>query len=82
MFSPSDIHGGRAYHVPPHSINSRPSAKTQRDTPPSGLNAFPPGFNLTIFRQDEPWVDTATEMRSCTWQAVLKGEKVGLCAGK
>lgn len=82
--------GGRAYygHQDPIDIGGgigvggRRAKKSRRDV--SALNALPPGANITLFQQLEiietfpPAVD---EVRTCTWQQVLRHRDVRACAG-
>ena len=47
----------------------------------TGWNALPPHANLTIFQQLEPWTDSAAAAKTCSWNAVLRGEAVDGCRG-
>ena len=79
--------GGRAYYkalLSPQSkdsINVRSKRKNTDEFSISGLNALPPGTNVTIFQQLEPWTDASDEMRSCTWLAVSNERSVRSCSG-
>ena len=46
---------------------------------PSGSNALPPHVNVTMFRQQENWVNPSVEAKSCTWKAVQEKKDVGNC---
>ena len=74
--------GGHAYHGPQPTIqNSGRKKRKRQDANLSGLNALPPGVNMTIFKQTEPWVNDEVEMKTCTWLAVSKGEPISTCPG-
>lgn len=74
-------HGGRAYYShPSHQIGKR--GRQRRNSEVTGLNALPPHANITIFEQSQPWTDPAGELRTCAWQAVLKGHPVTPCNAK
>ena len=63
--------GGRAYAEASHSV---PTAKRgqRRKRTTNGLNALPPGVNVTMFYQTFPATrDPDAELRSCTWLAAI-----------
>ena len=81
----TDSRGGRAYHksAPASSVppNRDKSARRKRNPDElTGLNALPPGTNVTIFEQSEPWTNESDELRSCTWLAVSNEHSVKSCA--
>ena len=77
------VQGGRAYYHqnPPIPASSKQRRRKTRDDTSgmTGLNALPPGANITMFEQKEKWTDSAAELKSCTWSAVLKGIAVSTC---
>ena len=79
--------GGKAYYkalLSPQSKDSnnvRDKPKNTGEFSTSGLNALPPGTNVTIFQQLEPWTNASDEMRSCTWLAVSNERSVKSCPG-
>ena len=71
--------GGRAFYgtTPPTTLWSGRRRKRQA----TGLNALPPGGNITVFAQKEPWRNSEVEMDSCTWKAITKGIPISTCPG-
>ena len=69
--------GGRAHYSPPRQISRKKRVKRQMDL--TGLNALPPSVNVTIFEQHEPWINPITELKSCTWEAILRDSSVSAC---
>ncbi|MCJ1240974.1 hypothetical protein MMC14_008978 [Varicellaria rhodocarpa] len=69
--------GGRAHYSPPHQISRKKRVKRQTDL--TGLNALPPSVNFTIFEQHETWINPITELKSCTWEAILRDSSVSAC---
>ncbi|MCJ1237109.1 hypothetical protein MMC14_005093 [Varicellaria rhodocarpa] len=66
-------YGGRAYYQQTAKVSRRKKRQA------TGINALPPHANLTLFQQQEPWVDPAGELRSCTWGAVSTGASIANC---
>lgn len=72
--------GGRAYFgAQPKHIGGR---RSRRRRGLNGLNALPPHANITIFQQSEAWTNSANEVGTCTWKAVLGGRSVKSCNPK
>ncbi|MCJ1225206.1 hypothetical protein MMC12_001855 [Toensbergia leucococca] len=70
--------GGRAYYTASQVIGN-PGRRMRRDSDLTGLNALPPGMNVTMFEQKEPWTNPAAELYTCTWEAVSRGSAVSAC---
>ena len=72
--------GGRAFagNIPSSGIRSSKRAVF----PPNGLDALPPGVNITLFEQDfSTSKDPGAELRSCSWtQALSSSGNVKICA--
>ena len=74
--------GGRAYYqASPHPISGRSTThRKRRNIHATGLDALPPGLNLTIFEQREAWTSPLDELKTCTWKAVSDGSPVSACS--
>ena len=69
--------GGRAFYgAPPMTASNRRIRKRQI----SGLDALPPGANMTVFEQTEPWTSPEAELQSCTWKAISKRLSIKTCS--
>ena len=83
--NPLNIHpqGGKAFHAAPTispPVSRKKGKKKKRDKEGlSGLNALPPHANITLFQQNEPWINAVAELNSCTWNQVVKGLTVEQC---
>ena len=72
--------GGRAYGGPqPQRTSGRSRERKTRVPSVNSLNALPRGVNVTIFKQQEPWINQAAELKSCAWKAVLKQTPTSPC---
>lgn len=73
------VAGGRAHII--HGGHALPGAMGKRDVHArrSALNTLPPHVNITIFEQQEPFVNPRVEAKSCTWRAVQERKPVSNC---
>ena len=72
--------GGRAYHGWQNTVGSAGRRKKKRGA--SGVDALPPGANITLFQQLEHFSTFPTaseEVNTCTWRQVLSHEDVRTC---
>ena len=70
----SQLQGGRAFYK-----KATKKARRKRDTPISGLNALPSGVTMTMFQQQEAYVNPQVEAKSCTWKAITAGYSTNSC---
>ena len=73
--------GGRAYASSSIAITSgKKGRRSAAPTPVNGLDALPPGVNLTLFEQDfEAAKDPSREVTTCTWIEAVGPGKVDIC---
>ena len=76
--------GGKAYAKAPLTsrVHRRRPGTGKRDCAPvNGLNALPPGVNITLLEQEFPAAkDTTVELKTCSWmQAIKDSGNVNLC---